>query len=120
VRQDQSRGDILAAGSTPPLQRGDILLFSMVGAYAACRASQFNQLPRPAEIILDQHDARVIHAAEDHGDLMRQPVAAPPLPMAATVQLDTGRPTPAGIDYGFAVDGERHRLSIRFSTPEWP
>lgn len=110
-------GDILATGRTRPLQRGDIVLFSTVGAYAACRASQFNQLPRPAEIIVDRNDVQVIQAAEDHADLMRHQDAARTGQhprRADTVRLDTYRACSAQIDYAYAVDGERHELSIRF------
>jgi diaminopimelate decarboxylase len=114
-------GETLAAGMTRPLQRGDIVLFSMVGAYTSCRASQFNQIPRPAEVMLDRGHAQLARAAEDYSQVLRladDTGTMTPLRSAGTVRLDTEAHSPGRVDYGYSVDGESHSLSVAFSDPE--
>jgi len=109
--------ETLAAGSTLPLQRGDILLFSMVGAYTSCRASQFNQLPRPAEIMVDGGQIEIAQVAEDLQDLLRPPSDGGPRAgssRAGMVGLDTESLQPGRVDYGYSIDDEQHSLSIQF------
>lgn len=110
-------GERLAAGKSCPLQRGDIVVFSMVGAYTSCRASQFNQIPRPAEIMVDRGHVEVARTAEDythvlqlHPDIGTEPT----LRRAGTVRLDTQTHRPGLIEYRCSVDGEKQSLSIKF------
>ncbi|MCP4546716.1 MAG: hypothetical protein GY835_09665 [bacterium] len=64
-------GDRLAAQRTlPELCEGDVLLFGAAGAYAACRASQFNEIPRPAEALVANGTATLIRRAEKVEDLL--------------------------------------------------
>ncbi len=64
-------GDRLATERTlPELSEGDVLLFASAGAYAACRASQFNEMPRPAEVLVANDSATLIRRAEKVEDLL--------------------------------------------------
>lgn len=114
-------GEILAAGSALPLQRGDIVLFSMVGAYTSCRASQFNQIPRPGEIMVDGGQVEIGRAAEDFQDVVWLPSEAARqtgLNRAGTVRVDTQACLSGRVDCGYSVDDEEYALSVVFGDPE--
>jgi diaminopimelate decarboxylase len=62
--------DVLAERAELPIvQPGDLLTFSHAGAYAASRATTFNERPRPAEVLLDGGDVRLLRAPESLDDL---------------------------------------------------
>ena len=65
--------DTLAAGrKLPPLKRGDGLCFFTTGAYGMVMASNYNAMPRPAEVLVDGDKAAVIRRRETYDDLVQQ------------------------------------------------
>lgn len=59
-------GDILAEQiSLPPLHRGDILAVPVSGAYHLSMSSNYNLVPRPAVLWLENGQAEVLHQRED-------------------------------------------------------
>ncbi len=54
----------------PPVQAGDILTLSDAGAYGMVMASTYNSQPRPAEVLVDGNDYRLIRRRETYQDLM--------------------------------------------------
>lgn len=65
-------GDFLALGRELELPReGELLAIRTVGAYGFSMASQYNARPRPAEILVEGEQARVIRARESYEDLVR-------------------------------------------------
>jgi len=72
--------DTLASGrDLPPLKRGDGLCFFTAGAYGMVMASNYNAIPRPAEILVDGGKATVIRRRETYDDLVEQERETPPL-----------------------------------------
>lgn len=64
-------GDILAKQrQLPPLHRGDVLAIHTAGAYGMVMASQYNAMPRPAEVLVDGDNARLIRRRETWDDLV--------------------------------------------------
>ena len=65
--------DTLAtARKLPPLKRGDGLCFFTAGAYGMVMASNYNAMPRPAEVLVDGGKATVIRRRETYDDLVEQ------------------------------------------------
>lgn len=62
----------------PPLENDDLLAIGNAGAYGFAMASQYNTRPRPAEILVGPHGARVIRSRETTDDLIR---GTPPVPL---------------------------------------
>lgn len=63
--------DVLARGRRlPELRPGDLLALGTAGAYGFAMASQYNTRPRPAEILVSSHGARLIRRRETFEDLM--------------------------------------------------
>lgn len=68
-------GDVLAdAVELPEVNEGDVLAFSHAGAYAACRATTFNERPRAAEVLADGADALLLRRAETLDELFARDV----------------------------------------------
>jgi diaminopimelate decarboxylase len=63
---DILRADILL----PPLEPGDLLAISHVGAYGAVMGSNYNARPRPPEILVEGSTWRVIRRRETWDDLV--------------------------------------------------
>jgi diaminopimelate decarboxylase len=64
-------GDTLAkARRLPPVQRGDRLAIFTAGAYGMAMASQYNAMPRPAEVLVRGKDATRIRRRETYADLV--------------------------------------------------
>lgn len=55
----------------PPLQSGDLLAIKTAGAYGMSMASTYNSRARPAEVLVDGDDWRVIRKREALTDLFR-------------------------------------------------
>ncbi|MEO8288144.1 MAG: diaminopimelate decarboxylase [Chloroflexota bacterium] len=51
------------------LQQGDLLAIGQTGAYGFSMASQYNARPRPAEVLVDGTEARVVRRRETYADL---------------------------------------------------
>ncbi|NNF12097.1 MAG: diaminopimelate decarboxylase [Gemmatimonadetes bacterium] len=65
-------GDFLALGRDLPLpSEGDILAVRTVGAYGFAMASNYNGRLRPAEVLVDGADVKVIRRRERFEDLIR-------------------------------------------------
>jgi len=68
-------GDVLARGRPlPELREGDLLVMLNCGSYAASRAPQFNERPRPAEVLVQGSQARLVRRAEGVADLLSHQV----------------------------------------------
>ena len=64
-------GDFFARDrQIPKVQRGDLLCLFTSGAYGMSMASQYNSMPRPAEVLVDGDEARVIREREAYEDLV--------------------------------------------------
>jgi len=64
-------GDYLALGRVlPPTKRGDLLAVFTAGAYGFSMASNYNNRPRPAEVLVDGDAYRVIRKRETLEDLV--------------------------------------------------
>jgi len=65
-------GDVLIRSVRLPAARsGDVLVIPGVGAYSVAMASNYNQAPRPAVVMLDHGRARVIRRRERADDIWR-------------------------------------------------
>ena len=65
-------GDVLIrAVRLPAARHGDVLAIPGVGAYSLAMASNYNQAPRPAVVLLDRGRARVIRRREGPEDIWR-------------------------------------------------
>jgi diaminopimelate decarboxylase len=53
----------------PPVARGDLLAVFAAGAYAMTMASEFNSFPRPAEVLVEGGEARLIRRRGTYADL---------------------------------------------------
>ncbi len=64
--------DVLARGrALPPLRPGDRLALLDAGAYGFSMASNYNSQPRPAEVLVNGSDARLIRRRETYADLVQ-------------------------------------------------
>ena len=66
-------GDIVIKNATlPTTSPGDILVVMATGAYNYSMASNYNRLPRPAAVLVNQGEANLILQRETYQDLIRQ------------------------------------------------
>ncbi len=59
------------AAALPPLAAGDLVAVGVAGAYGMTMASNYNGRPRPAEVLVEGDQWRVIRARETFEDLIR-------------------------------------------------
>ncbi|NER29049.1 MAG: diaminopimelate decarboxylase, partial [Symploca sp. SIO1C4] len=65
-------GDILLQqAQLPQTEPGDILVVMSTGAYNYSMASNYNRLPRPATVLVNQGEVQMIVRRETYQDLMR-------------------------------------------------
>jgi diaminopimelate decarboxylase len=65
-------GDVLIRSVRLPRARsGDVLAIPGTGAYSVAMASNYNETPRPAVVLLDGGQARVIRERETFADIWR-------------------------------------------------
>jgi len=65
-------GDILARDvKLAPVSAGDIIAIPVSGAYSIPMSSNYNMVPRPAIVMVNDRNARVIRKRETYDDLMR-------------------------------------------------
>ena len=65
-------GDFFAVDRPmPDVTRGDLMAVMSVGAYAAVMGSNYNDRPRPPEILVDGDTFAVVRERESHADMMR-------------------------------------------------
>jgi diaminopimelate decarboxylase len=63
--------DVLARGRLlPALRAGQKLAFLQAGAYGFSMASQYNSHPRPAEVLVDGAEARLVRRRETYEDML--------------------------------------------------
>ncbi len=66
-------GDIVIKDALLPVTKpGDILVVMATGAYNYSMASNYNRIPRPAAILVNEGEANVISQRETYQDLIRQ------------------------------------------------
>ncbi len=66
-------GDILIKEAPlPKIENGDILVVMGTGAYNYSMASNYNRLPRPAAVLVNEGEANLILKRENYQDLIRQ------------------------------------------------
>jgi diaminopimelate decarboxylase len=66
-------GDILIKEATlPQTEPGDILVVMSTGAYNYSMSSNYNRLPRPAAVLVNEGEANLILLRETYQDLIRQ------------------------------------------------
>ena len=64
-------GDVLIdAVELPAPRRGDVLAVPVTGAYTLAMASSYNAVPRPAAVLVEDGDARVIRRRETQADVL--------------------------------------------------
>ena len=64
-------GDILIRDAfLPELESGDVIAIPASGAYAPSMASNYNMSPRPAIVMVNEGDTRLIRRRESYDDLM--------------------------------------------------
>jgi diaminopimelate decarboxylase len=81
--------DYLARGrELPELAEGSLLCIFGAGAYGMVMASQYNAVPRPPEVLVDQDDTRLIRRRETYADLVEAEVSLPS-PAASAVNTRT-------------------------------
>ncbi len=61
----------------PAVEQGDLLAVFTAGSYAMSMASQYNSIPRPAEILVSDDTVRVIRRRETYADLVALEVESP-------------------------------------------
>ena len=65
-------GDFLARDrEMPAVNPGDLLAICTAGAYGFVQASNYNTRPRPAEVLVDGDEAKLIRERESYEDLIR-------------------------------------------------
>ncbi len=66
-------GDIIQPGVMLPasVERGDIMAVCTTGAYNYSMASNYNRIPRPAMVMLDGKESRVVIRRESYEDIVR-------------------------------------------------
>ena len=66
-------GDFFAVDRPlPVVTRGDLIAVMSVGAYAAVMGSNYNDRPRPPEVLVDGDRFAVVRERETHADMMRK------------------------------------------------
>ncbi|MEA2492159.1 MAG: diaminopimelate decarboxylase [Thermoleophilaceae bacterium] len=66
-------GDIIARDvELPEASEGDVLAVGLVGGYSSCRATTFNERPRPAEVLVTSGSDRLIRRAETLDELFNR------------------------------------------------
>jgi diaminopimelate decarboxylase len=65
-------GDILIKDAQlAPAEPGDILVVPATGAYNYSMASNYNRIPRPAAVLVNEGEANIIIQRETYDDLLR-------------------------------------------------
>ena len=68
-------GDVLIDGiSLPVLASGDLLALPMAGAYCLAMASNYNLAPRPAVVLVNDGQSRLIRRRETYADMLQNEV----------------------------------------------
>jgi len=73
-------GDYLAKDRTMPrVERGELLSVFTAGAYGMSMSSNYNNRPRPAEVIVDGSDVKLARRRETFEDLVGPELDAGPV-----------------------------------------
>lgn len=74
-------GDVLIEDVTlPELMPGDLLAVPMAGAYCLAMASNYNLTPRPAAVLVNEGQAKLIRRRESYEDVLRTELMEPESP----------------------------------------
>jgi diaminopimelate decarboxylase len=73
----------------PPVVRGDVLAVMSAGAYGYVMASNYNERPRPPEVLVDGDRFGIVRRRETPEDLVRLDVARPAMRAVDTGEGDT-------------------------------
>ncbi len=66
-------GDVvIQSANLPPLESGDVVVVPATGAYNYSMSSNYNRVPRPAAVLVNQGRADLILRRETYEDLVRQ------------------------------------------------
>ncbi len=66
-------GDVvIQSASLPPLESGEVVVVPATGAYNYSMSSNYNRVPRPAAVLVNQGHADLILRRETYEDLVRQ------------------------------------------------
>jgi diaminopimelate decarboxylase len=66
-------GDVvIPSAQLPPLTSGEVVVVPATGAYNYSMASNYNRVPRPAAVLVNQGQAQLILRRETYDDLIRQ------------------------------------------------
>ncbi|NEP18501.1 MAG: diaminopimelate decarboxylase [Leptolyngbya sp. SIO4C1] len=63
---------IIQSAQLPPLAAGEVVVIPATGAYNYSMASNYNRVPRPAAVLVNQGQASLILQRETYADLIRQ------------------------------------------------
>jgi diaminopimelate decarboxylase len=64
-------GDMLIADvMVPVMHEGDLLVLPTSGAYCLAMASNYNLVPRPAVLLVDEHNVQLMERRETYQDLL--------------------------------------------------
>ncbi len=73
-------GDLLAKQRPlPPVARDDLLCIFTAGAYGMVMASNYNAMPRPAEVMISGHHATIVRRRETYEDLVSTELEVQPI-----------------------------------------
>jgi diaminopimelate decarboxylase len=65
-------GDVLLTDLTlPQPQTGDVIVVFSTGAYNASMGSNYNRIPRPATVLVNEGNAELVQRREEPDDLLR-------------------------------------------------
>ena len=67
----QTDGGFVATRPFPPATVGDYVVIEVAGAYGFVMASNYNSKPLPAEVLIDEGQARLVRARQTPEDLVR-------------------------------------------------
>ncbi|MFN8660765.1 MAG: diaminopimelate decarboxylase [Thermomicrobiales bacterium] len=68
-------GDVLIENiSLPVLASGDLLVLPMAGAYCLAMSSNYNLAPRPAVVLVNEGNARLIRRRETYADMLQSEI----------------------------------------------
>lgn len=70
-RYSEGADVLVRAARLPRSRAGDVVALAESGAYALAMASNYNQVPRPAVVLVDRGRARVVRKRETFADLWR-------------------------------------------------
>ena len=75
----QEEGGFVSTRDLPPARVGDLLVIEVAGAYGFVMASNYNAMPRPAELLVDGDRVMLVRRRETYDDLTQLEIEAQPV-----------------------------------------